>query len=389
MNLLFDITTLLAPNKKISGIPRVLAELACGLAREKPKTSFVAFSEKTHSLFTFDPHWTLEYCRTALKNAKTPPETIEIHSAGKALSKLSEACLILPGNTWDSPEFCKYINQAATQDGVKTIPLIYDLIPFRFPQWFGPNLDLKFQSCIADALWHAQGVVTISETSKRDIQKISQETFLPLPQKIEVIRLGDALEVSNAPQDFEKPTRPFAICVGTIESRKNPELLYHLWRNLALKLGLDSLPTLVLIGGRGFGSTDTLYKIENDPLTKRHIKIIENVSDAALAWYYQNCLFSLYPSHYEGWGLPVAEALGFRKNTITSRGTSMEEISKDSLHLASSESLQEWLNLTEKLICDPDYRHNFETKIAANFKPTSWKESCKQFNDAIERILQS
>src|SRR5262249_13833248 len=142
---------------------------------------------------------------------------------------------------------------------------------------------------------------------------------------VEVFRLGDELT------GVASPTRPaglpaelgeaFVLSVGTLEVRKNHQLLYHLWRGLVEQFG-DRVPPLVLAGRPNWGTADLLEQIAADPVVRGRLILLVTPTDAELLWLYRHCLFTLFPSAYEGWGLPVAEALAHGKYCICSRATS-------------------------------------------------------------------
>jgi glycosyltransferase involved in cell wall biosynthesis len=161
--------------------------------------------------------------------------------------------------------------------------------------------------------------LAISESTKRDVLSFCKEELIPSPS-ISVIRLGDAVDtkVVFKDEDIVPPVRdrPFILCVGTIEVRKNHILLYIMYREAATR-GI-TLPDLVIVGGKGWYTGDVLYQFKHDPLLKSKVHIMHGLSDRQVAWLYENCQFTVYPSVYEGWGLPIAESLAHGKACISS-----------------------------------------------------------------------
>ncbi|PLS81050.1 glycosyltransferase family 1 protein, partial [Candidatus Saccharibacteria bacterium] len=108
----------------------------------------------------------------------------------------------------------------------------------------------------------------------------------------------------------------FIICVGTQEVRKNHALLYY-----AYKLGLQKqmrLPRLIIVGREGWLTDDIRRMITTDPYVGSLITPMKDVGDEELTWLYQNALFAVFPSFYEGWGLPIAEAVHHGKLVLSS-----------------------------------------------------------------------
>jgi hypothetical protein len=113
--------------------------------------------------------------------------------------------------------------------------------------------------------------------------------------------------------------------------------------------------------------------------------MLQNVSDPALAALYENCLCTLYPSFYEGWGLPVTEALCYGKIPVVANSSSLPEAGGEFAEYFDLGSENELLAKIELLMNDPEYRTARERKIAAEFRPRGWR----QISDQILSQLQS
>jgi glycosyltransferase involved in cell wall biosynthesis len=117
--------------------------------------------------------------------------------------------------------------------------------------------------------------------------------------------------------------RRFALTVGTFEIRKNHRLLIDLWHELVADPGFDL--DLVIVGMPGWRVDDVIARLEASPLFGTRIFWLRRLPDAALSWLYDNCHVMLFPSFYEGWGLPVVEALQHGRPVIASnRGATPE-----------------------------------------------------------------
>src|SRR5262249_52100969 len=145
---------------------------------------------------------------------------------------------------------------------------------------------------------------------------------------VQTIELGH--DVGAAPAIDRPASLPglqpgkFVLSVSAIQSRKNLDLLYRVWRRLS-EDKLADLPTLVLAGRRGFGGADLLWQIPRDPVVRDSVVVIHAVSDATLSWLYRNCAWTLYPSFYEGWGLPISESLAHGKFCLASNMSALVE----------------------------------------------------------------
>ncbi len=271
------------------------------------------------------------------------------------------------------------------EQGFRLVMLMYDIIPLLFPQFYGPKFPASFDWWTADSIWSSDLLLAISEHTRRDVEAHCHQRLIPCPP-VEVIRLGDDLaggDVSDRPptEGGFRSDRPFVLTVGTVEVRKNHLALYHVWRQLVQQRGAD-VPQLVIVGGRGWLVGDLLFQIENDPLTAGHVILLNNLDDRELLWLYRNCLFTLYPSHYEGWGLPIAESLGHGKYCIASSTSSMPEVGGDLVGQHEPTDLHGCLRLVEQAL-DPAFRALREQIIRERFRLTSWAACADQLADCL------
>lgn len=202
------------------------------------------------------------------------------------------------------------------------------------------------------------------------------------------MRLGDEIELST--DDLNSTSKPdvriddeFLLCVGTIENRKNHMLLYQTYK-LAAERGVD-LPQLVIAGGKGWLSDDVQYLISHDPGVAKKIVLLYSPSDSVLSWLYRNCLFTVYPSLYEGWGLPVAESLAYDKVCVSSGISSMPEIAGDLLTYFSPNSTDECLAAINNIL-NVSIRQKAEKRIKKEYHTTSWQKTYQQVVTAISEL---
>src|SRR5262249_15567171 len=115
---------------------------------------------------------------------------------------------------------------------------------------------------------------------------------------------------------------PFLLFVSTIESRKNHQVLCRAYAQL-VDWGVTGLPRLVFAGGVGHGGRQVIDEIAADHRLRDRVTVLSGASDTELVALYERCLFTLFPSLYEGWGLPVSEALSAGKFCISSNQGSL------------------------------------------------------------------
>ena len=207
--------------------------------------------------------------------------------------------------------------------------IAFDLLPVVTPQYCGHSTE-RLANYVENVYPICDRILAISEHTKRDIAPGSPRADYRVP-KIDVFRLGDdfTLDAPQQPADQSFLTAynrdaNFLLCVGTIEVRKNHALLYYTYK-LAYEQHIE-LPPIVIVGRRSWLSDDIYEVMTHDPQTKAKFVFLHDAGDEELAWLYRHCEFSVYPSFYEGWGLPIGESLAYGVPCIASRTSSMPEV---------------------------------------------------------------
>ncbi len=297
--------------------------------------------------------------------------------------KKDDVVLIL-GKPWDEPGLQTLLDKKKYEIGFKVVQVVYDLIISLRPHLHHPSLFHRYTQQMFKAAQGSDLLLSISESSKQDMFELCDRLSISRP-KIEVIRLGDEVE-GGSNEDVLRQLNindEFMLCVGTIENRKNHTLLYYVYK-LAIERGVK-LPQLVIVGGDGWLSGDIRYLISNDPEVKEYIRVLNNVNDASLLALYKKALFTVYPSFYEGWGLPVAESLAHGTPVAASKTSSIPEVGGDLVDYFSPYSVEECLTVMSKLT-DPEVRGARRARIASAYKITSWNDTYTQVLSLIKTL---
>ena len=292
--------------------------------------------------------------------------------------------LLSVGCTWTVPGHAAAV-AASRRRGVRVMRMIYDLIPALKPQWVAPDHTREFVHWARDVLTGSDEVLTISEFSRAEILRYCAECRFETPP-ISVVRLGDVLEGSSDPMPPLPrfvPARPFFVCVSTLDVRKNHRLLYDAWSMLAVRDDA-ACPDLLCIGMPHLFVADLLHEIRSDRLVNGRIHMLEGIADQELGWYYANCVATIYPSRYEGWGLPVAESLGHGKLCLASGCSSIPEISPTLPAFFDPLDPHAVVELVEKCLRDPAWVHERERTIRDSFVPTTWADTAGQILAAVD-----
>jgi glycosyltransferase involved in cell wall biosynthesis len=204
--------------------------------------------------------------------------------------------------------------------GARFVCLIHDLIPLEQPDLARPGQHRKHRRRIAATAAMADAVVVNSAATAAALR--AWGGIGPRSPPVVVAALGVDLPQPPTPHAGE---RPYFVCIGTIEARKNQRLLLDLWRRLAAELEERS-PLLVLVGRRGYGGQAIVR-----PLSALAGLVVEHTDmpDIAMAALLRGAQALLLPSLAEGFGLPVAEALTLGVPVLCSDRPALRETGGD------------------------------------------------------------
>lgn len=263
--------------------------------------------------------------------------------------------------------------------GIKTVVTIHDLIFKIHPEYYNPIdraiYDRKFKS----ACERADKIVAISEHTKRSIVD-----FYKVPvEKIEVIYL-DSSEQFYKPADAEKIAEvkqkyglanPFFLNVGAIGGRKNQLRLVEAFIEIAGKVEHE----LLLVGKSG-KDCEAIQALLTKYSLKNRVKHLEFVNDQDLFHLYHASYAMVYPSLYEGFGIPIIESYRSGKPVLTSKGSSLEEILGSGGLLCDPKSVTDMASKLLELTNSKTYQH-LQVQISEALKPFNPKESINRYMD--------
>lgn len=297
--------------------------------------------------------------------------------------------LISVGLDWDQPYHTE-LYRLSKFGGLKIITCCYDLIPILFPQYCVGDVASRFKSYFDLVNWSSSAVLCISKQSQSDLLDLWDESGAN-PRLTKVIPLGDNVPSGKGSISSQVRTltaSPFILFVSTIERRKNHEVLYKAYHMLC-RAGLKhKLPKLVFVGMPGWGVGDLLKDLELDPLTQGLIVQLNHVNDAELLELYKKTLFCVYPSLYEGWGLPVGEALSLGKVVLSSDQGSLPEVGGDLVRYVPAWNPQAWADAIFELSTDAQELSRLAAKVKNEYRPRTWRDTAKAVGEVIDLLAK-
>ena len=328
--------------------------------------------------------------RTSVRSAAAP--LLQKISGSNGLPLIggadSREVLLLAGENWSRVDYAA-VARMRRERGTRVAAVCQDFIPVMAPQFFADgDFVTMFDAYAQFLIRECDLIISISQSTSADVMAYAQRHG-GLRGAIELVHLGADLaapEAGRRPQALsDAQAKRFVISVSSIQSRKNFDLLYHLWRRLT-EQGTPDLPTLVLVGQPGFGSSDLLWQIAHDPVTASSIVHLPRAGDEELAWLYRHCAFTLYPSFYEGWGLPVSESLAFGKYCLASNTSSLPEAGAGLAGHLDPLDFAAWREAVLDLIRAPDQLAQHEAAIRQNYRPVTWAQSAHRLAEVLRSL---
>lgn len=268
------------------------------------------------------------------------------------------------------------------KSGIHSVVTIHDLIFLRYPQFYKPTDRFIYTYKFRQACLQADKVVAISEQTRRDIV-----SFLHIPEnKIEIVYQGcdpvfglaAAEEVKLAVREKYQITSPYILYVGSMEERKNLLLLIKALKDIKEDI------SVIAIGKRTpYTETVEAYIRENN-LTGR-VRLLSNISFSELPAFYQMASLFVYPSFFEGFGIPILEAQLSGIPIIAATGSCLEEAGGPGALYTNPNNEHDLQGLIEAVLNDPklaasmrkgglEYARNFDAKKLATDMSNLYKD---------------
>ena len=270
---------------------------------------------------------------------------------------------------------------------------IHDLTFLLYPDFVPPRVKTygdRLRACLKTT----QAVITFAESTKQDLVKYWQID----PQKIYLTP-----QASRYPPDYQAPPdlgeleklkkqvqnsfqQPYFLFVGTLEPRKNLVNLIIAF-NL-FKTTQNSAHQLILIGQLGWQYEAILTAIQDSPY-RPDIYQLHYLSNALVAWFYQHAEALVYPSFYEGFGLPLVEAITLGCPVITSNRSSLPEVTGDAALLINPDRPQEITQAMVQLTGDRPLREHLVQRGLARAKAFSWEKTARLTLAVYRELLKT
>jgi glycosyltransferase involved in cell wall biosynthesis len=265
---------------------------------------------------------------------------------------------------------------------------IYDLTFIKYPDYIDSVVQAYAKRIMRCLEW-TDLVLTISESSKKDIV----EHLNVAPEKVAVTSLASRYThsfLNDKPREQLKEkidydfSRPYLLFVSTLEPRKNIQAIITAFNYLKTHHKIEH--DLVLIGRKGWHYQPILKAIESS-FWNKHIYHLDYLSDELVALFYSKADIFVYPSYYEGFGLPVLEAMTLGAPVITSNTSSLPEVVGNAALLVDPNDYMELADAILKLISDSKLKKELVLKGRERAKLYSWEKTARATLKAYKSLF--
>jgi glycosyltransferase involved in cell wall biosynthesis len=272
------------------------------------------------------------------------------------------------------------VQKILVREQAKFVCLIHDLIPVQFPEYARPGgaadhvLRIQTVTALADA------IITNSEATGKALRPfIDGSGRRPI--------LAAAPLGTEPPTSFvdKPPERPYFVCIGTIEPRKNHLLLLHLWRKMSEKAGSGNIPRLVIIGRRGWENEQVIDMLERCVALKGCVEEYNGLHDLEVQrlLYFSKGL--LLPSFAEGYGMPVSEAIALGVPVICSDLPALREAGGHEPIFLDPLDGSGWERAIETLAARP--WQALRTVQSGATVPADWSKHIATVLDVVQKLI--
>lgn len=280
--------------------------------------------------------------------------------------------------THDKPDvFFVPAHYAPRFSTVKTVVTIHDLSYLYYPGEFLKQDLYKLTNWTRYSIAKATKIIAVSQNTKRDLIK----NYHAPENKISVIYNGFEKDVVKSKSLSIK--KPYILYVGTLQPRKNISLLISAFDKFVKKHPKYSL---IIAGKKGWLYDEIFTQVKRLNHSDK-IQFTGYVNDQELIYLYQNAECFVLPSLYEGFGIPILEAMSYGCPVISSNASSLPEVGGDACLYFDPQSENQLLEQLEKLLSDDQLRDNLIRSGKQRVKLFSWQKSADQTLEVLEDVF--
>jgi len=294
-------------------------------------------------------------------------------------------------SVWNNRMRRSFLLPILKKQGVSIAVHIYDIIPILYPQYCDDQTALRFMDYLGAHMLYADLVIANTKSTLKDMNELAGQIGtkqLPgvcVPLGANFVNAGSAdghPEEKVEPKVLSLEKSCYILMVGTIEPRKNHEFILDIYQQ---KLRAEGI-RLVIAGRPGWNVDALMSRIRGLKESDPDFIYLDKANDATINYLYEHAFFTVFPTKYEGFGLPVIESFLHRTPVIASDISVLREVGGD---LCEYFSLEDKMDLPEILLRykKNSERYSLHKQKLEEYVPFSWDQSETEMWKALLSLI--
>ena len=279
----------------------------------------------------------------------------------------------------------RLIGRILGYEHARLVCLVHDLIPLQFPEYGRADGVAKHEARIDTIVRLADGIITNSHATMTSLRPwIERSGRAP---EIAVAHLGTHIAAA-LPTQPRPAGRPYFVCIGTIEPRKNHLLLLNLWRRLSEERGADAIPRLLVIGRRGWENEQVVDMLDRCAALRGCVEEYQGLPDRQVQALLAGSRGLLMPSFAEGYGMPVSEAIAQGVPVLCSDLPALREAGGHVPEFLDPLDGPAWLRAIENLASDDSSMARDQSERRRQWRAPSWSDHIAILLQLLHRLAK-
>lgn len=388
MRIVIDVTSLIEV-VFVSGIQRVVREITTRMVarRSNEDTQFIliAYGIRKLGFYTIPVQKFLDcYQRKVL------------HSSALSSGDIFSFDELGPGDVffdidsvWNNRMRRSFLLPILKNQGVSIAVHVYDIIPILYPQYCDEQTTFRFMDYIGAHLLYADLIIANTESTLRDIKKLAGQLGVETLARRECVPLGaDFVQVGEntrvdaiSSEVLALEGSRYLLMVGTIEPRKNYSFILDAYEAVLRAEGFK----LVIAGRSGWNIDLLMSRIHNLCRTDDHFLYLDQANDATINYLYEHAFFTVFPTLYEGFGLPIIESFLHRTPVLASDISVLREVGGDFCDYFTSNDKDDLFHILMRYKNDQSLYQARRSRLE-QYIPVSWDQSEDLLWNALQRL---
>lgn len=373
----------------VSGIQRVTREIVCRLLlRPEVETALICYDFYTCDYFFISAEAFLE---VYLYNRE---KSLSLNKKNRfSINTLGAKDIFFDiDSVWNNQIRRSYLLPILKKQGVKIAVHIYDIIPVLFPAFCDEETTYRFLDYLGAHLLYADLVIANTQSTLKDVEALAKRLEVEVPELMDVVQLGSNFINKEDVTDIVCPkfkntsetwfeSKPFLLVVGTIEPRKNHRFLLTAFHNFLKKQGIR----LVFAGRPGWNVEELMLEMSQLSEVEEDFRYFSDATDEMINYLYRTAFFTVFPTQYEGFGLPIIESLMHGTPVLATNIPVLREVGGEWVDYFQLDDGAELKNIVTYYLENPEVYLKKKAQIS-EFMATSWDESEAQMCKALARL---